>query len=140
MFNKSAHVIASFLLCGAAFAEPDLIGKITQVDGLVTVSDGKTVSSVVLGGLVADDTHYVTSSTGTATLKFDNGCELRLKPRQSVTVHREACELLIASVKSLSDQAALLAIAGDNPLLGFGLVVGTGSLIRSTSNSPISGQ
>lgn len=140
MWKKSSCAIAALLLCGAVLAQPAKIGKTTQVEGLVTVSDGASVSSVALESPIFDGSRYVTSSSGTVTLKFENGCEVRLKPNQSVTARQATCEVLLASVRSLSDQATLVALGGGaSPLLGLGLVAEV-AIIDTIINAPISGQ
>jgi hypothetical protein len=140
MWKKSSCAIVALLLCGAVLAQPVKIGKTTQVAGLVTVSDGASVSSVALENPVFDGSRYVTSSSGTVTLRFENGCEVRLKPSQSVTARQATCEALLASVQSLSDPATLVALGGGaSPLLGFGLVAQV-AIIDTIVNSPISGQ
>lgn len=104
-----ALVLAGGLLAsGTVWAQaPKVLGATTDVKGLVTVSDGRTVASVVNRSPIIDGARFVTSSTGSVTLKFDQGCDIKLEPNQSLVVRdSNPCAAMIASIQSLPGEAA----------------------------------
>ena len=72
------------------------------------MSVGTSVSNVTGTLGVVDGSRFVTSSNGTVTLKFDDGCEVKLEPNQSLVVDKsKACAALIASVQPVGAPGAL---------------------------------
>ncbi|RYF39887.1 MAG: hypothetical protein EOO27_48530, partial [Comamonadaceae bacterium] len=99
---KSLVLICSTLLATAAFAQSqNVIGKVTEVQGIVTVTDGVRGGTAQLGNPITEGSRYVASSNGSATLKLDNGCTINLRPSQAVTVRQQPCNVLLASVQSV---------------------------------------
>lgn len=104
MFIKSFIVIGSALLASAAFAQPaqparPSLGTVGNVQGLVTDTDQDRVTSTSSGEAIHDGERFVTSSSGTVTLKLNNGCEITLQPNQAVTIDsRMTCRELLAAV------------------------------------------
>jgi hypothetical protein len=54
------------------------LGTAAAVQGLVTVSDGTRISRVALGNAIVDHGRYVSSSSGSVTLRMDKGCDIVL--------------------------------------------------------------
>jgi hypothetical protein len=80
----------------------EVLGRAARVEGLVTVSDAKGVSRVLLNSDVIDRSRYVTSSSGSATLKMEKGCDIELKPNQAITIdHERSCACLLAMIEPL---------------------------------------
>jgi hypothetical protein len=112
--------LAAFAACCVAWAQtaapapqPEQLGKVTEVRGLVTMSLGSRVATVQPQTPVYDGARFVAGSSGKAELRFDNGCVLRLEPNEWVTIDRELeCKALIATIHQLD--GALLA-AGTVP-------------------------
>jgi hypothetical protein len=106
---------AAFAACCAAWAQapaqapqPEQLGKVTEVRGLVTMSLGSRVATVQPQTPVYDGARFVAGSSGKAELRFDNGCVLRLEPNEWVTIDRELeCKALIATIHPID--GALLA-------------------------------
>lgn len=111
------RLIAAFLSCAAGMAaaqsQPvEVLGKVTEARGVVTVSDGATVGIAERGTAFFDGTRFVSSPSGRAELTLDNGCKIRLEPNQSLVVRgKVTCEALMAMVQPVSG-APVLAGAG----------------------------
>ncbi|MES2937409.1 MAG: hypothetical protein V4864_06985 [Pseudomonadota bacterium] len=144
MLKKTLTVAACALLCGAVLAQQAaLIGKSAEVKGLVTVSDGSTVRSVLEGAPVVDGTRYVTSSNGAVLLRMDNGCDVRLQPSQALVVRdKDDCPALWAAIQNVGDKAVAGFLGGGTGLALLGATLGSAALLKTGSNdpAPISGQ
>ena len=119
MSIKSFVLIGSALLASAAFAQnaPPSLGTVRNVEGLVTDTDGASVTSTEAGEAIHDGERFVTSSNGAVTLQLNNGCSVTLQPNQAVTINqRMTCRELVASVEPVGG-------AG----LGLGRFVASGS-------------
>lgn len=128
---KSYAIFGSALVSAfAAFAQASL-GTVGNVQGLVTDTDGASVSSTSPGEAIRDGERFVTSSSGSVTLQLNNGCTLTLQPNQAVTIDsRMTCRELVASVTPVGGAnlagggggfgTGLMAIGGLT-LAGFGL-------------------
>ena len=113
MSIKSFLIVGSAFVSSLAFAQGAVLGKVGDVQGLVTDSDGTTVSSTVPGEPIRDGERFVTSSNGTVTLRFDNGCTLTLQPNQAVTVDsRMTCRELIAAISPVSGLPVVAGAGG----------------------------
>jgi hypothetical protein len=138
MLTRSLCALACLVVAGAVLGQSpstgagtntntrarSVLGKATELQGLVTVSDGSAVSRVVLNQPVVQHTRYVTSSTGYVTLKMDNGCDIVLKPNQALTVEDEQdCGALWAAIQSLGGTAAAGASSGVAPFIVGGAVI-----------------
>jgi hypothetical protein len=95
---KSLFIVGSALLATAALAQAPM-GTVGNVQGLVTDTDGASVSSTNPGEVIKDGERFVTSSNGSVTLQLNNGCTLTLQPNQAVTIDsRMTCRELVAAV------------------------------------------
>ena len=111
---------------GAAPVAPK-IGSLSGVNGLVTVAQGNLVTNGVNGLPLFDGMRIVSSSTGAALIKLDNGCDIPLAPNQAVVIQTgKPCAALLASVHPVPAAAAGAAVAagGANPAL-----IGVGALL-----------
>jgi hypothetical protein len=139
MYKRSLLVLGLLAGGGTLYAQQAVVGQATEVKGLVTVSDGSSVANVALGSPVIDGSRYVTSSSGSVTLRLDNDCDIVLKPSETVTIKRErGCAALLASVQSLTGNNVLLA--GLTPLLGLSSVLTAAVLDPTLRSRAISGQ
>lgn len=139
---KSLIVICSALFAASAFAQ-NVIGKVTEVDGIVTVTDGVTGGTARVGNPITEGSRYVASSNGTATLKLDNGCTIKLQPSQAVTVRAQPCQLLLAGVQSVGAAGVIAGIgSGGGSAAAIGVwSLGAGGIIVDDAfgnNRPIS--
>ncbi|ROZ66184.1 hypothetical protein [Ramlibacter sp. WS9] len=111
------HLFTATVLCAgvAAFAQsqPQAIGKVAEVEGVVTVSNGVTVATAVLGSPVIEGTRYVTAASGSTLLRMDRGCDIRLKPNESLLIDgNRDCAALLALVQPVGANLAAVVIPG----------------------------
>jgi hypothetical protein len=143
MLKKSFAVLAILAVSAAAIAQttaPAQLGTVQSVQGLVTVSDGTSIGNVVNGSPIIDGSRFVTSSSGSATLKFDNGCTVELKPSRALTLQgKQNCDEVVAAIVVLDGNNAVFA-ALTNPLVGIGTLASAALISTARNGGPISGQ
>jgi len=103
---------------------------------VVTATQGTTGTVVAPGSAIVNGTRFVTTSSGTVTLRLNSGCVVTLQPAQAVTVLQSmTCQQLAAAVQPVPVAPQVLA-AGANPLVvgGFALAVGAATLYEATRN------
>ena len=138
---KTYFVIGSALLAFAAVAQQQQsLGTVGSVQGLVTDTDGTTVTSTSPGEQIVDGERFVTSSNGFVTLELNNGCTIRLEPNQAITIDsRKTCRELIATVSPVGGSPGRV-IASDNAARGLfavaGLAAGGFALDRVLGKNP----
>jgi hypothetical protein len=139
---KSLLAVGSALVATAAFAQAQL-GSVASVQGVVTVTDGATGGTVAAGGPIANGMRFVATSNGSAVLRLNNGCVVRLQPGHAVTVLQTmTCDQLTAAVQP----AGVANVAGGGggsfgtgALAAGGLMAGGGALGKSiTRNKSLS--
>ncbi len=69
-----------------ARTDPKILGKLLDVKGQVTVSDGLRSTAAMSEAPMILDNRIATGSNGGVTLAFDNGCHIRLKADEKYTV------------------------------------------------------
>ena len=119
MSIKSFVLIGSALLASVAFAQGDApsLGTVRNVEGVVTDTDGASITSTGPGEAIHDGERFVTSSSGSVTLQLNNGCTITLQPNQAVTINQSmTCRELVAAVEPVAA-----------PGLGLGRFVAAGS-------------
>lgn len=123
MLNKPLPMLGALIFTGAVMAQAPvaapMVGVASNVQGLVTVSNGTTVDSVTNKKPFADGNRIVTSSTGTLTLDYSDGCVVSLTPNQSVTIDsKRAC---------VDRNKAVVFLLGSGPSFagGLGPMLGT---------------
>jgi len=145
MLKKSIALAAAIAVSVCAIAQtqapapaPAQLGTVENVQGLVTVSDGTSIGNVVKGGPVIDGSRFVTSSSGSATLKMDNGCNITLKPSQSLTLQgKQNCDEMLAAIQSLGGNNGVFAALA-NPLVGIGTLASAALIATVRNGGPIS--
>src|SRR3954471_6833539 len=138
MALKKLFVALSSLAAAAAMAQS--LGTVSNVQGIVTATQGATGTAVAPGSAIINGTRFVTTSTGSVTLALNNGCVLTLQPGQAVTVLQSmTCQQLTAAVQAVpvAPNAAIAAAGGATPAIvtGFVIAVGLGALQDATSNN-----
>jgi hypothetical protein len=131
--RKSIAVLPLLGAAALAFAQaPETLGKVTDIRGIVTVSDGRTVGVAQRGTEFFDGTRFVSSPSGNAELTLDNGCVVRLKANESIVIRgRISCEELIALIQSVPG-APVVAGAGVSGGLAAVALLGAGVLAADT--------
>jgi hypothetical protein len=138
---KSLLAVGSALVATAAFAQAQL-GSVASVQGVVTVTDGATGGTVAAGGPIANGMRFVATSNGSAVLRLNNGCVVRLQPGHAVTVLQTmTCDQLTAAVQpaGVANVAGGGGSFGTGALAAGGLMAGGGALGKSiTRNKSLS--
>lgn len=116
-----------------------IVGTTAQVEGLVTVSFGSNVASVVNESPIIDKSRYVTSSTGRATLRFRDGCVVALGPNQWFEVDSSTdCPTRIAAVRTLSDtELAALLPSDAKQLMTVAALIGLAGVVANRADRRI---
>ena len=117
------------------------VGLVMRVEGLVTVSQGDTLGNAFKDKVILENARVVTTSSGSITIRLNNGCVIELKANQAVTIdNRRECKAILAAIQP----AGAVGVAGVGGVgaagVGNAVIVGVGVLtlvgfIRSISNS-----
>jgi len=146
MTIKNLLLALSAFAAVSAFAQAPL-GTVTNVEGVVTATQGATGVAVTPGTPIQNGMRFVTTSRGSVTLQLNSGCTVSVPPGHGVTVLQSmTCQQLTAAVQPLVPVAAVAA-AGPSPGLVNGLIavgaaaVAIGVLQQSSNNDAnVSGQ
>ncbi|MEO8654038.1 MAG: hypothetical protein ABI409_07940 [Ramlibacter sp.] len=139
MSIRSFFVVLLALFTATAFAQDkERLGTVDNVQGLVTVTTGATGSTTATGNPIISGMRFVASSSGSADLRFNNGCVVKLKPLQAVTVLRSmTCEALLAAVQSIGGSVAGGSFA-TGAVATAGLAAGSIGLAKALESKSIS--
>ncbi|MBC5781705.1 hypothetical protein H8N03_02035 [Ramlibacter sp. USB13] len=92
------------------------LGTVTDVQGVVTATQGASGVTVAPGTAVQNGMRFVTTSRGTVTLRLNSGCTVTVPANHSVTVLQSmTCQQLTAAVQpvpAVATQAPLPAGVG----------------------------
>jgi hypothetical protein len=136
MINKYVLAVLFIGSSVSAWAQtPKIVGKFANVTGLVTVSNGDSLSSAVNGGGFAVGNRVVSTASGGATLKFDNGCELTLKANESVTVDENNKCALVAALPPSVVAGAAGGVSGAGALGPTLIVAGMAAVMITSSRA-----
>jgi hypothetical protein len=116
-------LLAVIALVGAsAFAQAPL-GTVTNVEGVVTATQGATGVSVAPGTSIQNGMRFVTTSRGSVTLRMNSGCTVSVPPGHGVTVLQSmTCQQLTAAVQPVVPVAAASQPFAPPPGLVNGLI------------------
>ena len=136
------------LFTAVSFAQipsPEAVGVVTRVEGLVTVSQGNTMRNAFKDEVILQNARVVTTSSGSTTIRLNNGCVIDLKPNQAVTVDfKRECKVILAAIQPAGAVgvagAGGVGAAGLPPGLSNAIIVGAGvitgvGLIKAISSS-----
>jgi hypothetical protein len=130
--KKNLVAALSLLACASAMAQASL-GTITNVQGVVTATQGSTATTVTTGQAITNGTRFVTASGGSVTLRLNTGCIVTLQPGQTVTVLQSmTCDQLSAAVRPVSPTAIMGQNQGPifaNPGLFNGIIIAGGAAV-----------
>lgn len=118
-----ALLMTAFVSTGAmAQVVPGAVGVVQSTDGLVTVSQGNTLGNAFKEQRILDGARVVTTGTGAAVVRLNNGCLIKLDPNQSVTIDsRLDCTAQVASIQSTGAVAAGQGAANPAGLAALGV-------------------
>lgn len=95
----------------AAFAQAPL-GTVTNVQGVVTATQGASGVTVTPGTAVQNGMRFVTTSRGSVSLRLNSGCTVTVPPGHGVTVLQSmTCQQLTAAVQPVVPVAGQLPVA-----------------------------
>lgn len=142
MTIKKLLLAASVLAGASAFAQATL-GTVTNVEGVVTATQGATGMTVTPGMVVRNGTRFVTTSNGAVTLRLNSGCTVTVPAGHGVTVNQSmTCQQLAAAVQPVVPVAATLPTptvaspAVVNGFIGAGAALIAVGAIRVIDNDP----
>lgn len=122
MTPKHLLLALATLACAPAFAQAPL-GTVTQVEGVVTATQGATGVAVTPGTPIQNGMRFVTTSRGSVTLQLNSGCTVSVPAGHGVTVLQSmTCQQLTAAVQPVVPVAAQPGFAG-------GAVGGVGGIV-----------
>jgi hypothetical protein len=100
-------LLALSLLAGvSAFAQAPL-GTVTNVEGVVTATQGATGVTVTPGTAIQNGMRFVTTTRGSVTLQMNSGCTVTVPAGHGVTVLQSmTCQQLTAAVQPVVPLAA----------------------------------
>ena len=125
-----ALLMTAFVSTGVmAQVVPGAVGVVQSTEGLVTVSQGNTLGNAFKEQRILDGARVVTTGTGTAAVRLNNGCLIGLDPNQSVTIDsRLDCRAQVASIQSTGAQAGAGSAAGGGGNASGLVFLGVGAL------------
>ena len=128
MTSKKLLLALSALVAASAFAQASL-GTVTNVEGVVTATQGATGVTVTPGTTIQNGMRFVTTSRASATLQLNSGCIVTIPPNHGVTVLQSmTCPQLTAAVQPVVPVAAQTPL-GPAPGLVNGVVAVSGAAI-----------
>jgi hypothetical protein len=148
MKSKNLLLALSALVAASAFAQaPAPLGTVTNVEGVVTATQGATGVTVTPGTAIQNGMRFVTTSRASVTLRLNSGCTVNVPPGHGVTVLSSmTCQELVAAVQPVVPVGTQAAF-GPNPGLINGVIaiggaaVAVGIIRAATENDEnLSGQ
>jgi hypothetical protein len=128
MTLKKLLLALSAFVGAAAFAQAPL-GTVTNVQGVVTATQGATGMTVTPGTVVQNGMRFVTTSNGTMTLRLNSGCTVTVPGGHGVTVLQTmTCQQLTAAVQPVVPVASAGPGFPPAPALVNGSIAAIGAL------------
>ncbi|WP_296870556.1 hypothetical protein [Tibeticola sp.] len=133
-------LLASAAAFAASAQDPKVVGKLTEVQGLVTVSTGDQLINASEGTPALEGSRIITTAGGEVTIVFDRGCRIRLRTNQSLTVRdSNDCAAILASVQNLGGVPPVVTGAAGSPS-GAAVFGGAAAVLLLVSNNNSSSQ
>ena len=111
MTLKKLLAVLPIAVAGAAFAQAPL-GTVSNVQGVVTATQGASGVTVAPGTQITSGMRFVTTSRGSVTLRLNSGCTVTVPAGHGVTVLQSmSCQQLAAAVQPVVPVAAVRPIA-----------------------------
>lgn len=116
---KALIVALSAAAAVPAFAQA--VGTVTNVTGVATVTTGSSGAAIVSGAPIVNGARVITTSTGTVTLRMNNGCTVTVPGGHAVTVQSNlTCEQLQARIQPVTTTVTTATTTSTVPVgMGF---------------------
>jgi hypothetical protein len=119
---KKLLLALTAILGSAAFAQAPL-GTVSNVQGVVTATQGATGVTVTPGTVVQNGMRFVTTNSGSVTLRMNSGCTVTVPSGHGVTVLQSmTCQQLTAAVQPVVPVVAAQPAFAPPPGLVNGLI------------------
>jgi hypothetical protein len=139
MTPKNLLLAAVAFAAVSAFAQQS-IGTVSNVQGVVTATQGGTGVTVTPGTPIQNGMRFVTTSSGSVTLQLNSGCTVTVPPNSGVTVLSSmTCQQLVAAVQPVTPVAAQTPFGpgpgADAIIPVVGAAIAAGIIYESTNNN-----
>jgi hypothetical protein len=129
--------LLTVLVCSLAFAGamaqsgPPSVGAVQNVNGLVTISKGNTMSNGVDGAPLTNGTQLVTGAESSVLVRLTNGCVFTVPANSSVVINNQIpCADLIASIQPVGGPVvAAGGVEAGQVAFGFGVALAAMQLL-----------
>jgi hypothetical protein len=145
MTLKNLLLALSAVAAASAFAQASL-GTVTNVEGVVTATQGAAGVNVTPGTQIQNGMRFVTTTRGSVTLQMNSGCSVSVPPGNGVTVLSSmTCQQLQAAVQPIvpvASQPLSTGVGVGNAAIAFGgAAIAIGILHEANRNEEnVSGQ
>lgn len=145
MTVKKLLLATTALIGVAAFAQAPL-GTVTNVQGVVTATQGATGVTVGPGTAIQNGMRFVTTSNGSVTLRLNSGCTVNVPSAHGVTVLQSmTCQQLAQAVEPVVPVATTTTIAPSPGVVNGAIAVGALAVVAAvihevTRDENLSGQ
>jgi hypothetical protein len=138
MASKKLLLALSSLACASVFAQAPL-GTVTNVQGVVTATQGATGVTVTPGTAIQNGMRFVTTSRGSVTLRLNSGCTVTVPAGHGVTVLQSmTCQQLAAAVQPVVPVAAVQPLSTSPGAVNAAVALGAAAIavgvIRATTD------
>lgn len=124
MALKNLLLVLVATVAGASVHAQAPLGTVSNVNGLVTATQGATGMTVTPGTAIQNGMRFVTTSSGSVTLNMNSGCSVNVPAGHGVTVLQSmTCQQLAAAVQPVVPLATGPAFPPPQMLVN-GLVLG----------------
>ena len=107
MTAKNVLLALSSCVAAAALAQAPL-GTVTNVQGVVTATQGGTGITVAPGTAIQNGMRFVTTSSGSVTLQLNSGCTVNVPSGSGVGHRMSVCSLMRLTRITPSEASAAL--------------------------------
>ena len=116
-------LLALSMLAGVSVFAQAPLGTVTNVEGVVTATQGATGVTVTPGTAIQNGMRFVTTTRGSVTLQMNSGCTVNVPAGHGVTVLQSmTCQQLTAAVQPVVPLAAAQPAFGPTPGLVNGVI------------------
>ena len=126
-------IVAAAALCMGDAAAQQSVARLRQVTGNVLVSREAGLAAGAEAQQLVNGSRIITTANSTATVVFDNGCEVRLKENERFEVDsQKPCALMVA--QALGPTQPVAAVGA--PLIGLLLPAGAAVGLATDNSDP----